>query len=330
MNRTLKYLSRTQQHLAARRHAYQEITNEYYDIATQFYERAWGQSFHFAPRWRGESLRESLLRHEYWLALQLGLEPGMRVLDVGCGVGGPMRNIARFSGANVIGINNNAYQVSRLAELNAVYRMEGCRALQGDFMAMPFSDCSMDAAYAIEATVHAPDLAQCYREVLRVLRPEGPFATYEWCMTQKYDAADDLHNRLKRCIEIGNGIVNIGTTVDAVRAAGEAGFELLHCEDLIHDRQGRDGEQVQWWEPLAPARLSIASIRSSPLGARVTSTALRLLETLRVAPRGACTTAKTLEAGAKALVAAARLGIFTPAFFILAKRPRRGSDDVGS
>ena len=31
--------------------------------------------------------------------------------DCGCGVGGPAREIASFTGAKVIGINNNAYQV---------------------------------------------------------------------------------------------------------------------------------------------------------------------------------------------------------------------------
>jgi sterol 24-C-methyltransferase len=37
----------------------------------------------------------------------------MKVLDVGCGVGGPARNIAKFSGATIVGLNNNDYQVSR-------------------------------------------------------------------------------------------------------------------------------------------------------------------------------------------------------------------------
>merc|ERR1712000_448959 len=42
-----------------------------------------------------------------------GLKPGMKVLDVGCGVGGPAREIARFANCNVVGVNNNAYQIQR-------------------------------------------------------------------------------------------------------------------------------------------------------------------------------------------------------------------------
>ena len=43
----------------------------------------------------------------------LGLKPGQRVIDVGCGVGGPMRTIAGTSGARVTGLTINDYQVSR-------------------------------------------------------------------------------------------------------------------------------------------------------------------------------------------------------------------------
>jgi hypothetical protein len=75
------------------------MVDQYYDLATDFYEFGWGESFHFGHRYAHESLKESLVRHEYYLASRLGLQPGLHCLDVGCGVGGPARNIARFSGA---------------------------------------------------------------------------------------------------------------------------------------------------------------------------------------------------------------------------------------
>jgi hypothetical protein len=41
------------------------------------------------------------------------MKPGMKALDVGCGVGGPMRNMAKFSGCTIEGITINAMQVQR-------------------------------------------------------------------------------------------------------------------------------------------------------------------------------------------------------------------------
>jgi cyclopropane fatty-acyl-phospholipid synthase-like methyltransferase len=42
--------------------------------------------------------------------MKLGIQPGEVVLDVGCGVGGPAREIALFTDANIVGLNNNDYQ----------------------------------------------------------------------------------------------------------------------------------------------------------------------------------------------------------------------------
>ena len=43
----------------------------------------------------------------------MNLQDNMRVLDVGCGVGGPAREIVKFAGVNVVGLNNNDYQIER-------------------------------------------------------------------------------------------------------------------------------------------------------------------------------------------------------------------------
>lgn len=61
----------------------------------------------------------------------------MRVLDVGCGVGGPAREIVKFAGVNVIGLNNNDYQIERAT---AYAEKEGLsdklKFTKGDFMVL--------------------------------------------------------------------------------------------------------------------------------------------------------------------------------------------------
>jgi len=97
----------------ARRDEYATLTRHYYNLATDLYEYGWGQSFHFCRFAYGESFYRAIARHEHYLAHKMNLNDNMRVLDVGCGVGGPAREIVKFSGANVIGLNNNDYQIER-------------------------------------------------------------------------------------------------------------------------------------------------------------------------------------------------------------------------
>lgn len=74
-----------------RKSNYTDMVNKYYDLATSFYEYGWGESFHFAHRWVGESHNESLKRHEHYLALKLKLDSGSKVSRKG---GQPTRLLA--------------------------------------------------------------------------------------------------------------------------------------------------------------------------------------------------------------------------------------------
>ena len=59
----------------------------------------------------------------------------MTVLDVGCGVGGPAREIAKFAGVNIIGLNNNDYQIERATRYAAQHALSDQLSFtKGDFM----------------------------------------------------------------------------------------------------------------------------------------------------------------------------------------------------
>jgi sterol 24-C-methyltransferase len=96
-----------------RKNQYKTLVTNYYSLSTDFYEYGWGQSFHFANRFRGETLAESIQRHESYLALKMKVKPGDKVLDIGCGVGGPLRRIAYLTGAHVTGLTISQYQIQR-------------------------------------------------------------------------------------------------------------------------------------------------------------------------------------------------------------------------
>ena len=106
----------------------------------------------------------------------MDLKPGMRVLDVGCGIGGPAREIAQFSDVHIVGINNNEFQVGRARHLTKRAGLQDrVEFAIGDFMKLSeqFGENSFDAVYAIEATVHAPSWEGVYGEIMKVLKPGG-------------------------------------------------------------------------------------------------------------------------------------------------------------
>ena len=301
-----------------RKSVYREVNNLYYDLVTDFFEYGWGRSFHFAPRVPGESFKESLARHERNMADVLGLEPGMTVADLGCGIGGPLLEIARCSGAKIVGVNSNAYQLKRARRLAEEAELSHLADfLQCDFLHVEAPDESFDAAYSIEASCCAPDKVSIYGEVFRLLKPGAHFAAYEYCTTERFDPADPVHLRLKEDIQLGGGLLVIDdeqTVDDALRAVG---FEVLETRDLAI----QTGPSIPWYEPLAGSGISFASFRSTTIGRWVTHNTVRFLEAVRIAPRGAVRVSETLNLCAAAMAEAGRLGIFTPMYFIHARRP---------
>ena len=292
-----------------RKEHYQTLVNHYYDLVTDFYEFGWGQSFHFAPRRKGESFKSSLLRHQLFLADQLSLKPGMKVLDVGCGVGGPMGRLARHSGASFVGLNNNAYQIER-AKVHTRDVQSLCRFIHGDYMQIPEDDNCYDAAIAIESMPHAPDKTAAFREIFRILRPGACFAGYEWCLTKDFNAQNQEHQRIKKNIEIGNALPDIALTSEVSDALCTAGFELLEARDLAPESH----PTTPWYRALQGRDFSLTSIPRTPIGRALTNMGLRACEKLRLVPEGTTAVCTVLRLGADTLTEGGESGIFTPMF----------------
>ena len=302
-----------------RREHYKSFVKHYYDLVTDFYEFGWGQSFHFAPRHRGESFEASLLRHQRFLADRLALKPGIRVLDAGCGVGGPMGALARETGASFVGLNNNAYQLER-AKAHTRDVQSLCSFIHGDYMQIPEGDEPYDAVIAIESMPHAPDKTAAFREIFRVLRPGGSFGGYDWCLTEAFDGRDARHLRMKTDIIRGNGLPDIALASEVCMSLETAGFELLDARDLAPESD----PETPWYRPLQGRDLSLGSIPRTPVGRALTNLALRIGEKLRVVPEGTRAVSTFLNRAADSLVEGGGTGIFTPLFYFLARKPRDG------
>ena len=305
----------------AKRRNWREITKKYYDVSSPFYLQMWGEALHFAPRHTDESWKESMRRHEHYLALRLGAGPGHRLLDAGCGVGGPARSIARFSGAQVVGVNINALQVELGTELNRAYGVPqggagSVQLVEADFTALPHKAATFDGAYAIEATCHAPSRIEVFAELFRVLKPGAPFACYEWVMTGAFDKANAKHAEAKLNIEVGNGIAELGSAGEVVAALKQAGFEVEEVEDAAQK------SQEEWYLPSKGEwPWTLQSWKSSSVGFTVLFLALWFQHLVGLVPHTVFKGLKTITRGPLGLVRAAELGIFTPMLFVMARKP---------
>jgi sterol 24-C-methyltransferase len=307
----------------------QYVTNAYYDLATDFYEYGWGRSFHFSTRYSGESFRHATQRHEHHLASKLGLAPGSKVLDLGMGVGGPLREIAMFSGAHITGVTINAYQVHRATqltktELGSKVAEQCCRFIQGDFSdlrePLPHNG-TFDAVYYIESACHLEDRVRTYSEAYRLLKPGGRLFSYEWVLTDRYNSEDPSHVEARKAIEHGNGLPRILHKVEVLESLRTAGFEILEEDDLQDTAEELYADRNLPWYSSLQAGWSFEGFLHTAAGRAFTHSLTVATEFLGLAPAGTVSTASMLEDGAHGLVKGGETKSFTPMYAVLARKP---------
>ncbi|KAL9321755.1 hypothetical protein ACSQ67_009808 [Phaseolus vulgaris] len=303
---------------------YTDMVNKYYDLVTSFYEFGWGNLSILLTDGMGNLFGRASSDMNTSLLYNFDCNQGRRfsyVLDVGCGIGGPLREISRFSSTSILGLNNNEYQITRGKELNRIVGLDKtCNFIKADFMKIPIADNTFDAVYAIEATCHAPDAYGCYKEIFRVLKPGQYFAAYEWCMTDNFDPQNPEHQKIKAQIEIGDGLPDIRLTTKCLEALKQAGFEVISEKDLAAD------SPVPWYLPLDKSHFSLSSFRLTAVGRLFTKNMVKVLEYVGLAPKGSLRVQDFLEKAAEGLVEGGKKEIFTPMYFFLARKPVSDTD----
>jgi SAM-dependent methyltransferase len=114
------------------------------------------------------------------LADAVGLEPASRVLDLGCGLGGPARYLAATFGCAVTGVDLSPGFIDAATYLTARCGLADRATFQvGDALHLPFEAGAFDSVFLQHVAMNIEDRAALYAEVRRILAPGGRFATYD-------------------------------------------------------------------------------------------------------------------------------------------------------
>ena len=148
------------------------------DVSTTQYALAVGE----AGERRLRAISELLAPTTRRLLETAGIRRGMRVADIGCGVGRVSAMLAELVGpeGEVVGVDLSPAQVEQSRSLAAACRLTNCRFVEASAMATGLPSASFDLVYGRLLLIHLPDPVGALREMSRLLTDNGVLA-YEDC-----------------------------------------------------------------------------------------------------------------------------------------------------
>jgi MPBQ/MSBQ methyltransferase len=163
------------------------------------------------------------------LARLLDLGENDRVLDLGCGIGGTSRYLAKTLGCRVTGVDLTPEFCDVAAMLAARTGLnDKVDYMQADALALPFSDNCFDVVWSQNVVMNIADRPRLYREINRVLRVGGNYGFAEVAA-----GSGEPHFPLPWARE--PSISFLVTAEVSRRALAAAGFELIAFEDKTAD-----------------------------------------------------------------------------------------------
>jgi tocopherol O-methyltransferase len=255
---------------------------EFYDVARHCYGDILGVYWHHGDpdaEAAGFSVGEACEVLEERLLRLSRLPENGRVLDFGCGVGGPTLHMADVSTATFVGVSNNnpsletARQSAR--ERNLDHRVSFVTLHDTQYKELPFPDETFDVVTFYDSICHIPEKAVLFAQLFRVLKPGGRIVGSDWLQRPFGQYQSDAE--IARFIDPVNEHICfpwLGTVSGYKAMMAAAGFDMRVARDLFEGihcwGSTPDSERAEWegysgpdWERFRDGKIALDAARAA-------------------------------------------------------------------
>jgi cyclopropane-fatty-acyl-phospholipid synthase len=206
--------------------------SHHYDVSNRFYAMVLGPSMTYTcacyPH-EGATLEEAQAEKHDLVSRKLGLRPGMRLLDVGCGWGGMVMHAAEHHGVRALGVTLSRQQAEWARKMIAERGLTDVAEVRhSDYRDV--AEGGFDAVSSIGLTEHvgAASLPAYFRFLHDKLRPHGRLLNH--CITRPSTVEPHRAGKfIDRYVFPDGELEGVGTIVSAMQ---DNGFEVRHEENL--------------------------------------------------------------------------------------------------